>query len=191
MNKKEFLTTLEKGIKTLPKDEKERIYNYYHETIEDRIEEGLSEEEALNGMEDVKSIIAEALCEYQIQEDEHAVVKKKNHAVYYALFVCASPFILTFLIMLLSIYVFLWSLFFSLLCIFASLIIFVIIGVIYTIRILRLNFVSGVVLVGCILLSAGACPWVYKIIKMTYKSLIQLWRYGIDKLLGMWKKAVN
>lgn len=190
MNKKEFLTTLEKGIKTLPKDEKERIYNYYHETIEDRIEEGLSEEEALNGMEDVKSIIAEALCEYQIQE-EQVPVKKKSRAIYYALFVCASPFILTFLLMLLSIYVFLWSLFFSLLCIFASILIFAIVGVIYTIRTLRINFASGLVLVGCILLSVGACPWIYKIIKMTYKSLIQLWRYGIDKLVCMWKKAVN
>lgn len=190
MNKKEFLTTLENGIHTLPKIEKERIFNYYHETLEDRIEDGLNEEEAVQSMEDVQSIIAQALSEYQVQEDKPIEVKK-GRGLRYTLLLLASPFIGIFLCTLLTMYIALWFLFLALLFLLLGLILFVVLGIVFLIRTLRLNVTSGIVLVGCIFIAAGACPWIYKFISKALNILKQIWLYGLDKLVYMWEKAVN
>ena len=47
MTKLEFLATLEKALAGLPKEDCKRIVDYYCEMIDDRIEEGLSEETAV------------------------------------------------------------------------------------------------------------------------------------------------
>ena len=47
MNKQEFLVQLRNALSGLPKDDIEERIEFYSEMIEDRIEEGLSEEEAI------------------------------------------------------------------------------------------------------------------------------------------------
>ncbi len=47
MNKEEFLKTLERLLKGLPKQENQKMLDYYAEMIEDRMEEGMSEENAV------------------------------------------------------------------------------------------------------------------------------------------------
>ena len=47
MNKEEFLKTLESLLKSLPKQESQKMLDYYAEMIEDRMEEGMSEENAV------------------------------------------------------------------------------------------------------------------------------------------------
>ena len=44
MNKQEFLAELRKGLSGLPQDDIEERLIFYDEMLEDRIEEGLSEE---------------------------------------------------------------------------------------------------------------------------------------------------
>ena len=46
MNKQEFMQLLEQRIKLLPLSERHRLINFYNEALEDRIEEGMSEEDA-------------------------------------------------------------------------------------------------------------------------------------------------
>ena len=46
MNKKDFLFSLEKALSGLPKEEVEERLAFYDEIIEDRVEDGLSEEQA-------------------------------------------------------------------------------------------------------------------------------------------------
>ena len=48
MNKKQFLKELEESLQGLPKDDIEERLAFYSEMIDDRVEEGLSEEEAVN-----------------------------------------------------------------------------------------------------------------------------------------------
>ena len=45
MNKQEFFEQLRKGLSGLPKDDIEERLTFYKEMIEDRIEDGLSEED--------------------------------------------------------------------------------------------------------------------------------------------------
>ena len=48
MNKQEFLSGLRKGLCGLPQDDIEERLSFYGEMIDGRIEEGLSEEEAVS-----------------------------------------------------------------------------------------------------------------------------------------------
>ena len=47
MRKQEFLTELRKGLSGLPQDDIEERLSFYSEMIDDQIEEGLAEEEAV------------------------------------------------------------------------------------------------------------------------------------------------
>lgn len=60
MTKHEFLKRLEKAIRKLPKEERNRFLSYYKEMIEDRVEDGLTEEQAVAEMEDI-SVIADRI----------------------------------------------------------------------------------------------------------------------------------
>ena len=63
MKKKEFLDALSKRLSGLPKREREERVNFYREMIDDRIEEGIPEEEAVNGVGTVDGIVAQILSE--------------------------------------------------------------------------------------------------------------------------------
>ena len=63
MEKFDFLQALHEKLLHLPKDDVEERLNFYNEMIEDRIEEGLSEEEAVSTIGSVDEIVK------QIQED--------------------------------------------------------------------------------------------------------------------------
>ena len=47
MNKKEFLRVLSRSLRGMPRAERAQSLEYYGEMIQDRMEEGLSEEEAV------------------------------------------------------------------------------------------------------------------------------------------------
>ena len=56
MNKAEFLDALRKALSGLPKDEAEQRIEFYAEMIDDRIEDGLSEEEAVMDIGNIDDI---------------------------------------------------------------------------------------------------------------------------------------
>lgn len=56
MDKNTFLTELQKRLKGLPEEDLQRTLEYYREMIEDRMEEGLSEEEAVAEIGPVEEI---------------------------------------------------------------------------------------------------------------------------------------
>lgn len=53
MTKTEFLKKLANSLSELESDEREKFLSYYHEIIEDRIENGLTEENAVAEMESI------------------------------------------------------------------------------------------------------------------------------------------
>lgn len=63
MNKQKFLSSLKRGLSSLPKAELEERATFYDEMINDRIEEGMSEEEAVAAVGDVHQIISQILSE--------------------------------------------------------------------------------------------------------------------------------
>ena len=63
MTKQEFLTQLQSGLGSLTESDARERLNFYSEMIDDRIEEGLSEQEAVAQIGDVNEIIASILAE--------------------------------------------------------------------------------------------------------------------------------
>lgn len=61
LNKEEFLNDLSHKLEPLQKGEREKTLSYYTEIIDDRIENGMSEEEAVSQMEDTKTIAEKLL----------------------------------------------------------------------------------------------------------------------------------
>ena len=59
MNKQEFLSKLRKGLLGLPPKEKKEHLSFYSEMIDDRIEDGLSEEAAVSEIGHIEDIIAQ------------------------------------------------------------------------------------------------------------------------------------
>lgn len=57
MNKNEFLTELRKQLGGLPKDELENRLSFYEEAINDRIDDGKSEEEAVSDIGTVEEVV--------------------------------------------------------------------------------------------------------------------------------------
>lgn len=56
MDKNTFLSELQKRLKGLPQEDVQRTLDYYREMIEDRMEEGLLEEEAVADMGSIEEI---------------------------------------------------------------------------------------------------------------------------------------
>ena len=59
MNRSEFLEALAKRLQEIPTAEREKSLQYYDEIIRDRIEDGVSEEEAVLALGDLDSIVKE------------------------------------------------------------------------------------------------------------------------------------
>ena len=69
MNKKEFLETLSHKLKVLNQDEINDILNEYEGYIDNKIQEGKTEEEAVQGFGDMDDLAREILSAYKLNED--------------------------------------------------------------------------------------------------------------------------
>ena len=59
MNKNEFLIELESRLELLPKKEVENYVEFYSEMIDDRVEEGKTEAEAIRDIGGIEKVIKE------------------------------------------------------------------------------------------------------------------------------------
>ncbi len=123
MTKLEFLLSLREALSGLPQDEVLERLNFYREMIEDRVEEGLSEEEAVAAVGSVDEIAAQIIEEIS-HTKQQAKPKKRLTAWEIVLLVLGSPVWLSLLIavvaVLFSLYVSLWAIIVALWAVFAS-----------------------------------------------------------------------
>ncbi|MBP3319237.1 MAG: DUF1700 domain-containing protein [Ruminiclostridium sp.] len=115
MTKHEFLWALEEGLYGLPREDIQRSLDYYSEMIDDRMEEGLSEEEAVAAMDPIEDIRAHILSETPLPRlvKESVRPRRKLRAWEIVLLVLGSPVWLPLLaaavMVILSVYVTLWA----------------------------------------------------------------------------------
>ena len=128
MSKQEFLAQLRKGLSGLPQDDIEERLTFYSEMIEDRIEEGLSEEEAISAAGSIDEIVAQVVADIPLAKiaRERIKAKRRLKAWEIVLLALGSPIWLSLGIaavaVILSLYVSLWSVIISLWAVFGSLI---------------------------------------------------------------------
>ncbi len=120
MNKQEFLDRLREGLSGLPQDDIAERLTFYGEMIDDRIEDGLSEEEAVAEVGSVDDIAAQIVAETPIARivRERVRPKRRLQAWEIVLLALGSPIWLSLLIaalaILLSVYIVIWALVISL-----------------------------------------------------------------------------
>lgn len=120
MNKKEFLSSIEARIINLPQNDRMKSLEYYGEMIDDRIEEGMSEETAVEAMGSIDDIVSQILLDASLP----ALVKFKVRPsrtlrVWEILLIILGspiwlPLLLSFAIIILSVYIVIWSIVISL-----------------------------------------------------------------------------
>jgi uncharacterized membrane protein len=126
MTKREFLDALREQLSALPVREIEEHINFYGEIIDDRIEEGLSEHEAVDRIGEVGEIAAQILAEQATLARGRVNPPKKRRlgALAITLLAVGSPIWLSLgiaaLAVVLSLYVTLWSLVVSAWSVFVS-----------------------------------------------------------------------
>ena len=126
MNRLKFILSLQEKLSFLSKEDLEERLSFYNEIIDDRMEEGLSEEEAVAQIGSVEQIVNQVLEETPIKNlvKEKIKPKKQWKSWNIALLVLGSPIWLSLLIcafaVVISLFAALWSVVISLWAVFAS-----------------------------------------------------------------------
>ena len=195
MTKLEFLYRLEQGLSGMPKDDvKERI-NFYSEMIDDRVEEGLSEEEAVREIGEVDEIVSQIINDTPLTKlvKEKIKPKRKLGALEIALLVIGSPLwvslLIAFFAVIFSVYVTFWSVIISFWAVFAA---FVASAVGIIIGGALISFFGsgliGVALIGAGLVLFGLSVLTFFACKIATKGIIRLTK---AMLLGIKKCFVR
>jgi len=120
MNKEMFTKELKKGLKGLPGEEKRKQLSYYSELIDDMVEDGMTEAEAVARLGDVKDICENILKEFSIRTSPEKTNKPSTawKVIWIILIVLGSPVWLSFFLsvfaVVLAIYVCFWAVVISL-----------------------------------------------------------------------------
>ncbi len=115
MNKQEFLRTLRKRLAGLPQEDIEERISFYSEMIDDRIEDGTSEDTVIDELGTVEEIAAQVMSEIPLAKLVKEKVKpgRALRAWEIVLLVLGSPLwlsiLLVFFVVILSVYVVLWA----------------------------------------------------------------------------------
>ena len=129
MKKNEFLLALKKGLNFLHESEIADRLTFYSEMIDDYVEEGLTEEEAINKIGNIDKIIEQNIIEAPLNNVTKEKIKpQKKYKVWeIVLIVLGSPLWLSLLIagvaVILSLYIVMWSLVLSMWVAFTSFVI--------------------------------------------------------------------
>ena len=181
MTKREFLVTLRKCLSGLPKEEIEQQLNYYSEMIDDGMEEGLSEQEAVSKIGDLEEII-----------DQLPQPEKKKHRLKTGeiiLLAVGSPVWLSLLIaaaaVVFSVYVSWWSVVVSLWAVFASLTAGAVAGIVAGVGFMVSGFVpSGLWMISAAFVCAGLSIFLFYGCKYLTAGTVKLTKKAL-----MWRKS--
>ncbi len=190
MNKQAFLTTLKEKLSGLPQSDVNERLNFYSEMIDDRMEDGLSEEQAVSAIGVVDDIAAQIISETPLIRivKEKITPKKRLRVWEIVLLVLGSPIWLSLLIAILaiiiSLYVSLWSVVISLWAAFASVVAGALGGIASGIGLaLYQNTLTGIALIGIGIVCAGVLILFFFVCNAVTKGMLLL-----TKKIAVWIK---
>lgn len=160
MNKSEFARDLRRALGKLPSYEVEQSINFYTEAIEDRIEDGMTEHEAVAALGSVDAIAAQIIAETPPIPKAIAKANTGSRTLNIVLLAILSPIWVTlalaFACMVLAIYLAIWSVVVALWAVVAMLLLCAPIGVFGLAWCAATGFpLSGIWVFGCGLAGAG------------------------------------
>ena len=127
MTKQEFISELRDKLSRFPKQEVEERLDFYSEMIDDRIEDGLTEEAAISDLGTSDEIAAQIINDIPLSKIAKEKIKHKRRlgSLEIVLLVLGSPIWLSLaiaaVVVILALYTVLWALIISVWAVFASL----------------------------------------------------------------------
>ena len=192
MTKIEFILDLQERLSGFPIEELSEQINFYSEMIDDRTEEGFSEEEAVAQLGSVKDIADKLISEIPFSQlvKERVKAKRKMTAWEIVLLALGSPVWLSLLIAVLavifSVYVALWSVVISLWAVFVSLVASGVGGaVVGAVIAFKMNVLTGVALIGAAFVCSGLSVLFFFGCKAVTKGMAFL-----TKKMALWIKLM-
>ena len=190
MTKQEFLEQLRNGLSGLPQCEIEEHLSFYREMIEDRMEEGLSEAEAVSAVGAVPEIVAQVIADIPLVKLAKERIKPKSRLkawevvlltlgspIWMSLGVAVAAVIFALYISLWSVIISLWSVFSSLAaCSLGSMLA----GVIFA---CNENILPGIAVIAASLVCAGLSVFMFYGCKAATKGVLIL-----TKKIAVWIK---
>lgn len=162
MTKLDFILALQEKLSALPKDETKERLHFYSESIEDRMEEGLTEEEAVAQMGSVEEIAQQIMGDQPLPlpAKKRCFSEKRLSPWEITLLALGSPIWLSLAAAaaatIFSVYVSLWAVTVSLWAVFASLTVCVPGCLFSGILCIATGYpLPGLALLGCVLICAG------------------------------------
>ena len=200
MSKQEFLVQLRKGLSGFPQGDIEERVTFYSEMIDDRIEEGIMEEEAVAAIGTVDEIVKQVIAETPLAKiaKERIKTKRRSRAGEIVLLVLGSPIWLSLLIaafaIILAAYIVVWSVVITLWSIEASFVACLLGGIVSAVIFaFQGNGITGLAMLGAGIICAGLSIFMLYGCKAATKGILLLTKkmaLGI-KTLFVGKEAVK
>ena len=191
MRKQEFLAQLRKGLSGLPPKDRDERLAFYSEMIDDRMEEGCPEEEAVGEIGSVDDIVSQILADTPLTKLVKEKIKpaKKWSAWEILLLILGSPIWLSLLIAVfavaVSLFAVLWSVIISLWAAFGAVAACAFAGIVGGVIMACFgNVFPGVALIGAGIVCAGLAIFLFFGCKLATKGTALLAKYTV---LGMKK----
>lgn len=190
MSKQEFLEQLRKGLSGLPKDDIEERLTFYDEMIEDRMEEGLSEEEAVLKAGSVDDITSQIVADIPLAKIAKERIKPKRRLkaweivllalgspIWFSLGIAAVAVIFALYVSLWAVIISLWAVFGSFIgCAFGG----IVAGVVFA---CTGNVFSGIAMIGAGCVCAGLSIFMFYVCRAATKGTVL-----IAKKFALWIK---
>ena len=194
MNKQDFIKKLNDKLSDLPKKEVEDQINFYIEMIDDRIEDGMDEKEAIKDIGGVDEVYRQIVDAIPLRTIAKAKLRKKRRKARKTwatiLLIIGFPIWGSILISLLAVwaavYVCLWVLAICVWLIFVSLIISSQIGFIASlVSLIAGNTTNAAYIFGASLMALGLTIVFFYLGKLSFKGMVKLTKLTIKGLKNM------
>jgi uncharacterized membrane protein len=192
MNRAEFLRLLRERLKSLPQSEIEKSIGYYSEIIDDKVEDGMTEEEAVAGLDGVDAIAEKIMYDMPLPVLIKARKKTKWNAVQIILVILGFPvwfpLLMAFLSVVLSFYIVIWSVFISL---YAAVLAFAVSGlasIAFSPAFFATNVPAGLFVLGCGFILVALAIFTFHPITMAAKEVIGLTALILRKIKSLFIK---
>ena len=196
MKRNEFLAALTSALGKLPDQEIRASLDFYAEMIDDRMEDGATEEEAVAALGDVNAIAAQIIAETPPIPKAVAKMKTSSRTANIVLAIVLSPIwiplALAFALCVAAIYLSLWAVTIGLWLCVACLILCGPVGVVGLVYCLATGFpLTGAWTFGCGLAACGLGLFALVGVKAASNGLIQLTSMFASKVKGLFVRKVR
>lgn len=135
MRKSEFLRSLKSALRGIKRSEREKYLAYYSELIDDKIEEGMSEEQAVASLGSIDSIVMDLTRD----AEERGMLKNRLNPLTITLIIIGSPLWISLVAVVFSLLIALYAVLWSMLAAFASVVFALMVSVLAAVLYFILN----------------------------------------------------